>query len=82
MRLCFGNVNLTNFIMEDDKDPSSRLIMIDFEHANFLPASILVYSSWSTRDAHLSEDIDWELTCNLIRIQVAALDNIRRHTPY
>lgn len=82
LRLCFGDMNLTNFIMEDGEDPSSRLIIIDFEHANFLPTSFLVYSSWLTRDAHISEGIRLGAQLQVNEDTNAALDNIRRHRPY
>ncbi|KAJ0109344.1 hypothetical protein J7T55_000269 [Diaporthe amygdali] len=81
LRLCFGDMNLTNFIMEDE-DPSSRLIIIDFEHANFLPTSFLVYSSWLTHDAHISEGIRIRAHLQVNEDTNAALDNIRRHRPY
>ncbi|KAL1856261.1 hypothetical protein Daus18300_010833 [Diaporthe australafricana] len=80
--LCFGDMNLTNFIMEDDEDPSSRLIIVDFEHANFLPTSFLVYSSWLTRDAHISEGIRLGAHLQVNEDTNAALDNIRRHRTY
>lgn len=48
--VCFGDMNLTNFIMDDGEDPSSRLTVLDFEHANFPP-------TWLTRDAHISQGI-------------------------
>lgn len=80
--LCFGDMNLTNFIMEDGEDPSSRLIIMDFDHANFLPTSFLVYSSWLTRDAHIREGIRLGAHLQVNEDTNAALDNIRRHRPY
>lgn len=66
-------MNLTNFIMKDGEDPSSRLITIDFEHANFLPMPFLVYSSWLTHDSHLSDGMRLTAHLRLNEIQMLHL---------
>lgn len=71
-----------NFIMEDGGDPSGRLIIIDFEHAKFLPTSFLVNSSWLTRGSHVSDGIRLGAQLQLNESTNSALDNSRRHRPY
>lgn len=72
-------MNRENFIIEDGENPSSRLIIIDFEHANFLPTSFLVYSSWLTHDAHISEGIRLGAHLEVNEDTIHALHNIRMH---
>ncbi|POS69866.1 hypothetical protein DHEL01_v211741 [Diaporthe helianthi] len=81
LRLCHGDMNLRNFIMEDGEDPTSRLVIIDFEHVNFLPTSFLIYSSWLTRDAHISRGIRLVANLEVNEDTVQALHNIRIHRP-
>ncbi|KAG8165472.1 hypothetical protein KVR01_004024 [Diaporthe batatas] len=79
LRLCYGDMNLENFIMEGGEDLSSRLIIIDFEHANFLPTSFLIYSSWLTNDAYISRGIRLGAKLEVNEDTVQALHNIRIH---
>lgn len=81
MQLCHSDMNLTNLIMEDGEDHSSRLIIINFEHENILPTSFLVYSSWLTCDAHISEGIRLGAHLKVNEDTIAAIGNMRRHRP-
>lgn len=78
LRLCFGDMNLSNFIMEDGEDPSSRLIIIGLENASSLQTSFFMYSYWFTYDAYISEGIKLGAHLEVNEDTIAGLDNPRR----
>ncbi|KAI7786516.1 hypothetical protein LA080_003245 [Diaporthe eres] len=52
LRLCFGEMNLINFIMEYGEDPLSRLIIIDFDIVIVHGLQGHPYKTWACKDTY------------------------------
>lgn len=72
LRLCVDNKNLTKFIMDDGEDLSTCLIIIDFEHANFLLTSLSIHLGSPAMPISVRA-LGWELPCKWTRTQMLHL---------
>ncbi|KAJ0148239.1 hypothetical protein CTA2_712 [Colletotrichum tanaceti] len=73
LRLCYCDLNFDNFLLEDAEDPSGRIIIIDFEHASWLPYSFLTWEAWDKREFAVEERIRSRCGLELGRDNVYAL---------
>ncbi|GJD02391.1 hypothetical protein ColKHC_11216 [Colletotrichum higginsianum] len=73
LRLCYCNLNFDNFLLEDAEDPSGRIIIIDFEHASWLPYSFLTWEAWDKREFAMEERIRSRCGLELNRDNLYAL---------
>ncbi|OBR03260.1 hypothetical protein CH63R_12387 [Colletotrichum higginsianum IMI 349063] len=73
LRLCYCDLNFDNFLLEDAEDPSGRIIIIDFEHASWLPYSFLTWEAWDKREFAMEERIRSRCGLELNRDNVYAL---------
>ncbi|KAI8274787.1 hypothetical protein K4K60_009233 [Colletotrichum sp. SAR11_57] len=78
LKLCYCDLNLHNFIMEDRENPDSRIIIIDFEHANFLPHSFLTWEMWKKREFDMEERVRLQSNLTLSRDNVYAIHELCR----
>ncbi|KAI8242751.1 hypothetical protein K4K55_009776 [Colletotrichum sp. SAR 10_96] len=78
LKLCYCDLNLHNFIMEDRENPDSRIIIIDFEHANFLPHSFLTWEMWNKREFDMEERVRLQSNLELSRDNVYAIHELCR----
>ncbi|KAF0331155.1 hypothetical protein GQ607_001463 [Colletotrichum asianum] len=78
LKLCYCDLNLHNFIMEDRENPDSRIIIIDFEHANFLPHSFLTWEMWNKREFDMEERVRLQSNLTLSRDNVYAIHELCR----
>ncbi|KAF4818303.1 hypothetical protein CGCSCA5_v005396 [Colletotrichum siamense] len=78
LKLCYCDLNLHNFIMEDRENPDSRIIIIDFEHANFLPHSFLTWEMWNKREFDMEERVRLQSNLKLSRDNVYAIHEFCR----
>ncbi|KAF4833974.1 hypothetical protein CGCTS75_v003663 [Colletotrichum tropicale] len=78
LKLCYCDLNLHNFIMEDRENPDSRIIIIDFEHANFLPHSFLTWEMWNKREFDMEERVRLQSNLKLSRDNVYAIHELCR----
>lgn len=49
LRLCYCDLNLDNFLLQDSSEPSSTLYIIDFEHTSWLPVSFLLWEVYNKK---------------------------------
>lgn len=76
LKLCYCDLNFDNFLLEDPKDPNSRLIIIDFEHTAWLPFSFLIWELWDKREAYIVEQVTSQTGMEIPRGNIEALHNI------
>ncbi|KAF9878684.1 hypothetical protein CkaCkLH20_03584 [Colletotrichum karsti] len=78
LKLCYCDLNLDNFLLENPDDPSSRVIIIDFEHAGFLPHSFLTWEIWDKREFDIEERVRTQSNLELSRDNVYAIHALLR----
>ncbi|ROW04835.1 hypothetical protein VMCG_04801 [Cytospora schulzeri] len=76
LSLCYCDLNLDNFLLEDEKDPASRLTVIDFEHTSWLPYSFLVWELWNKSEGYMTDQVTSRTMVRVNRDNIEALNNI------
>ncbi|KAK2779143.1 hypothetical protein CKAH01_11402 [Colletotrichum kahawae] len=77
-KLCYCDLNLNNFILEDGENPDRRMIIIDFEHANFLPHSFLAWEMWNKREFDMEERVRLQSNLEVSRDNIYAIHALSR----
>ncbi|KAK7733967.1 hypothetical protein SLS53_007961 [Cytospora paraplurivora] len=77
LRLCYCDLHLGNFLLEDASNPASRLTVIDFQHTSWLPYSFLVWELWKKRHLYMEAQITARCGIEINKGNVEALQNIR-----
>ncbi|KUI70566.1 hypothetical protein VM1G_06546 [Cytospora mali] len=81
LKLCYCDLNLENFLLEDASNPASRLTIIDFQHTSWLPYSFLVWELWNKNEGDMENQITTRCQLNVNNGNVQALHNIRLQRP-